>query len=79
MAIAYEVRSFAIYGGEQSHSDTAVLFPAIEGVGAYPDTNNNLQIPGEKIWVVGDLSGSFRGIIPAMLSGAYVAHYLLSL
>ena len=50
---------------------TAVMFPVIEGVGSYLKLTDDLQIPGENIWCSGDVSGVFRGIIPAFVSGYY--------
>jgi uncharacterized protein len=50
---------------------SACMFPAIEGTGAYPRTNGQLQVEGQNIWCAGDLAGKFRGIIPAMVSGYY--------
>ena len=47
--------------------------PTIEGVGLYPIINENLKIPNEDIYVVGDCTGIFRGIIASMLSGIFVA------
>lgn len=47
--------------------------PTIEGVGFYPIITRNLRIPNENIWIVGDCTGIFRGIIASMLSGIYVA------
>jgi uncharacterized FAD-dependent dehydrogenase len=54
---------------------TYCLFPAIEGSGAYYE-HEDLKIPDENIWVIGDVSGGFRGIIPAMVSGRYVGNYI---
>ena len=45
--------------------------PTLEGVGFYPITTNELQVPNELIWITGDASGKFRGIIPSMISGIY--------
>lgn len=53
--------------------DSAVLYaPAIEGVGLYPRIDLNLRIPGRPIFVAGDMTGKFRGLTAALLSG-YVA------
>lgn len=46
--------------------------PTIEGVGYYPIIDSELKIPDEEIYVVGDMTGVFRGIIPSMLSGISV-------
>lgn len=55
--------------------------PTIEGVGFYPVLTENLKIPNENIYVVGDATGIFRGIVASMLSGIYVsdliAHQIL--
>jgi uncharacterized protein len=52
---------------------SAVLYaPAIEGVGLYPRSWQNMRIPGRPIFVAGDLTGKFRGLTAALLSG-YVA------
>ena len=52
-----------------------VIGPSIEGIGRYPKINENLQVEGENIFVIGDSSGIFRGIIPGMISGIYIANY----
>jgi uncharacterized FAD-dependent dehydrogenase len=51
--------------------DTMCLFPAIEGVGLYPRVNDALRVKDERIWCCGDVAGSFRGLIPALVSGHF--------
>lgn len=46
--------------------------PTVEGVGCYPVLDAHLRVPGWPVWVAGDATGCFRGLVPAMLSGAYV-------
>lgn len=46
--------------------------PTIEGVGHYPVIDDNLKVPRECIWITGDSTGIFRGIIASQLSGVYV-------
>lgn len=46
--------------------------PTVEAVGDYPQLDQNLKVPGENIWVAGDATGVFRGIVPSMLSGLFV-------
>ena len=46
--------------------------PCLEGVGHYPRTDEHLQVPGLPLFVAGDATGRFRGLIAAMVSGAYV-------
>ncbi|PSM16710.1 hypothetical protein [Nitratireductor sp. StC3] len=53
--------------------ETVCLFPAIEGVGAFPLNDLNLKGPAENIWFCGDAVGRFRGLIPALVSGGYAA------
>jgi len=53
-----------------------VIGPSIEGVGKYPEIDEELQMHEENIFVIGDCSGIFRGIIPSMISGIYIANLL---
>ena len=46
--------------------------PTIEGTGEYPDVDSHLKIPKVPIWVAGDASGLFRGIVAGLISGYYV-------
>lgn len=52
-------------------AETVCLFPALEGVGHFPETDGDLRIAGENIWCCGDVVGAFRGLIPALVSGHY--------
>lgn len=55
-----------------SRLDTGVLIgPAIEGVGSYPALDSQLQLSGLPVWGVGDVTGIFRGLLAAMVSGYY--------
>lgn len=56
--------------------NTKVVGPTIEGVGYYPDIDENLKVIDENIYCIGDNSGIFRGIIPSMLSGYWLANHL---
>lgn len=47
--------------------------PALEGVGAYPSLDGDLAVRGWPVRVVGDATGRFRGLVPAMISGVYAA------
>jgi hypothetical protein len=49
--------------------------PVIEGVGEYPVIDGNLSID-TNLFVAGDACGVFRGLVAAMLSGAYVGEAL---
>lgn len=47
--------------------------PCLEGVGNYPTVKEgSLKIIGHNAWVIGDASGIFRGLVQALVSGAYV-------
>ena len=51
-----------------------IVSPEIEYIGNYPVFNSaTLSLPGERVWVVGDVSGKYRGLLPALISGAYAA------
>lgn len=56
-------------------ADTVTLKgPCIEGVGDYPITTDELELQSQpNIFVAGDCTGKFRGIVAAMLSGMLVA------
>lgn len=45
--------------------------PTIEGTGAYPETDPYLKVPHAPIWVAGDATGLFRGIVAGLVSGYY--------
>ncbi|ATZ80365.1 putative FAD-dependent dehydrogenase [Bodo saltans virus] len=48
--------------------------PTIEGVGYYPQLEpKSLKIVDNDIWTLGDTTGIFRGLVPAMISGYYLA------
>ena len=58
-------------------ADTRVFGPAIEGVGLYPDIDHNLRVRHmANMYCIGDCTGTFRGIVPCMVSGYYLAHSL---
>ena len=54
-------------------SELKLIGPSIEGVGEYPEIDFDLKVKNEDIYAIGDCSGIFRGIIPSMLSGHYLA------
>ncbi len=54
---------------------TKIYGPEIEYYGMYADFIwDTLKISNENIWIVGDLSAKYRGIISALISGIYAAH-----
>ncbi|WP_157083462.1 hypothetical protein [Bradyrhizobium manausense] len=53
-------------------TDAVCLFPAIEGVGCFPSTTQELRTRSDGVWCCGDLVGKFRGLVPALVSGHYV-------
>jgi uncharacterized FAD-dependent dehydrogenase len=55
-----------------------VYGPEIEYTGKYINFDENLNISND-IWVAGDVSGNFRGIIAALISGIYSAKNVLKL
>jgi uncharacterized protein len=54
----------------------ALLGPVIEGVGAYPESDAQLSLQGGRLYVAGDACGKFRGLVAALLSGAYTGEAL---
>lgn len=57
-------------------NNATLIGPSVEGVGEYPDIDHDLKVKGENIYCIGDCSGTFRGLIPSMLSGYYLSHSL---
>jgi hypothetical protein len=53
-----------------------VIGPTLEGIGWYPELDSQLKIHHLPIWVCGDSTGSFRGIVAALISGHYVRSQL---
>jgi uncharacterized FAD-dependent dehydrogenase len=65
--------------GSNYDQRSLVYGPTIEGVGHYPVLEKNrLKIANENIWLPGDCSGMFRGLLAAFISGSYVALDILS-
>jgi uncharacterized FAD-dependent dehydrogenase len=58
--------------------ETVCLFPAIEGVGAFPAVDDGLSAGDGRIWFCGDVVGRFRGLVPALVSGAYAGAAIAS-
>ena len=53
-----------------------LMGPVIEGVGAYPESDAQLALQGGRLYVAGDACGKFRGLVAALLSGAYLGEVL---
>jgi uncharacterized FAD-dependent dehydrogenase len=58
--------------------DAKISGPTLEGIGQYPESDNNLKMINENIWIVGDVSGKFRGITAAIVSGYYVGRVMMT-
>jgi len=55
-------------------ADGARLYaPALEGLGYYPAVGRALRVDSLPIWVAGDNTGRFRGIVAALISGRMAA------
>lgn len=66
-----------IVKSRQAHFKTKIFGPEIEYFGKYPEFIwKTLRVSDENIWIAGDLSAKFRGIIAAMVSGVYAANSL---
>lgn len=72
-----EVYDLAALHNVNDMSQLNIMGPTIEGVGYYPETDDDLKIKNEGVYVTGDCSGKFRGIISSMLSGIYVSCAIL--
>lgn len=58
---------------KMSASNAEIYYPAFERFGTYPILSNSLRYGKENIWVVGDATGIFRGMMPAFVSGFLAA------
>jgi uncharacterized protein len=47
--------------------------PCIEGIGYYPSVDGHLRVGDLPVWVAGDETGVFRGLVAALISGHYAA------
>lgn len=55
-------------------SEATVHGPCVESIGEYPATTEDLESVTDKhIYVAGDATGKFRGLLAAIVSGYYVA------
>lgn len=58
---------------KMSLSDATIYHPSIEKAGVFPTLSDTLQMKSENIWVAGDATGMFRGILSSFVSGFLVA------
>lgn len=64
------VERFPALGG----AEVQLVGPCLEGVGSYPGAGPDLRTDGTApIWVAGDVTGRFRGLTAAIVSGAHAA------
>ena len=53
--------------------DATIYGPCIEGTGVYPKLSPYLESDTDGIYVAGDYTGNFRGLLAALMSGIYAA------
>lgn len=56
-----------------SASNATIYYPTIEKTGFYPVLSDTLQMNSENVWIAGDATGMFRGIMSSFVSGFLVA------
>lgn len=61
---------------KMKEAEGIVYFPSIEKLGCYPNLSDTLQLGDENIWICGDATGRFRGLLSAFVSGMLVANCL---
>ena len=59
---------------KMSASNAVIHYPSIEKDGYYPEVNEILKLPSENIWVAGDATGLFRGLLSALVSGVLAGY-----
>lgn len=52
-----------------NNTNTQIFGPSVEHYGYYPVTNDELKLKNRNIWLAGDCTGKFRGLLPAFISG----------
>lgn len=57
--------------------NAVLYYPSVESDGFSFMIDNDLKMPSEEIWVTGDATNKFRGLLPAMVSGYYVAKHIV--
>lgn len=69
------IRSFikAKFPRMAQSSEGLIYSPEFERFGIYPVLENQLQLGRSGIWLAGDSSGKFRGLMPSFVSGVFVA------
>lgn len=68
------IRNFlTMHFPKMSRSDAVIYHPSIEKAGNFPVLSDTLQLKSENIWVSGDATGIFRGILSSFVSGFMVA------
>lgn len=70
-----------ILGLLQGHPELAVpetvcVFPTVESSGIFLNLDSSLRVQGSGISVAGDQAGTFRGLVPALVSGYFVGSSL---
>ena len=69
------IRSFirAKFPGMAQCAESVIYYPEFERFGLYPVLGDQLQLGRSGIWLTGDATGLFRGLLPSFVSGAFVA------
>lgn len=51
--------------------------PCIEGVSMYPDVDDDMRVCGyDNLYAIGDCNGTFRGLVPSLISGYFLQNKL---
>jgi hypothetical protein len=69
--LTHAVRDLLKWSPDLENEETVCLFPALEGIGCYPELDMSLRISSHRVWCAGDVVGRFRGLIPSLVSGYY--------
>lgn len=70
---SYLREGLVLLGKEFDLEGSILHGPCIEGLGMYPQLNSQLESSVPGVYLAGDATGIFRGLVPAFLSGAYAA------
>ena len=71
-ALMYGLQQLLVEFGPASFDEATIHGPTLEGLGQYPKLGLDLKAQGLPVWGAGDVTGMFRGLVAALVSGYFV-------
>jgi uncharacterized protein len=70
-ALAEGLRKLVAQYGRSAFDGATIHGPTLEGLAYYPKVGSDLKLAGFPVWGAGDVTGIFRGIVAALVSGYF--------